>query len=656
MLSPRYLAGLSEELVEIYSQLETDILCDMARRLSRVGKITEMTEYQARTLVEAGLLKQNIARVLKSYDKRIVEELTAIFSDAMIKNVRADNRIFKEETGRTLSDSQTQVMLASIKKVHSDLSRLTLTTAETGNYQFIRIANRAYMNVASGAFNYNSAIKQATDELAKEGLHTRVTYSNQGKNPVTRSIEAAVRMNVLTGVNQTAAAVSLTNCDELECDLVEVTAHLGARPSHEAWQGKIYKLHGSTDKYPNFYEVCRYGEADGICGVNCRHSFYPYFEGQEKHYTQDDLDELSAQKVSYNGEEISRYKGEQKLRHIERNIRFYKKKAAIDEAAGLDNTKARVKIGEWQAKARDFTKQTGIMRDSPRERIGMKDGAKQPTALKPVERQNLTTPKTPQGMNGKAEVFTTATKNARLFVNMAINTQTMTAPQTTTITDGKRLEMALQKIKPKTDDISDIIKLQGFDGKPTVLSKDEFLKAVTDDTFIAQRTYTANTKQKLQGYVDMLRNGDFYVDCRVGGRAHGKGMYCAADFTKGKELRYIVEEMGHYQKIGMYQRGEQWTMTETIALHPSAKIIQESDVHQFYKDYLVETYWEEKKKGGTMTIKELKRLITQSESRDDGVLAAAMGFDAIRADKYSRGADYVIVLNRTKLILLGGAK
>lgn len=381
MLSPRYLAGLSEELVEIYSQLETDILCDMARRLSRVGKITEMTEYQARTLVEAGLLKQNIARVLKNYDKRIVEELTAIFSDAMIKNVRADNRIFKEETGRTLSDSQTQVMLASIKKVHSDLSRLTLTTAETGNYQFIRIANRAYMNVASGAFNYNSAIKQATDELAKEGLHTRVTYSNQGKKPVTRSIEAAVRMNVLTGVNQTAAAVSLTNCDELGCDLVEVTAHLGARPSHEAWQGKIYKLHGSTDKYPNFYEVCRYGEADGICGVNCRHSFYPYFEGQEKHYTQDDLDELSAQKVSYNGEEISRYEGEQKLRHIERNIRFYKKKAAIDEAAGLDNTKARLKIGEWQAKARDFTTQTGIMRDSPRERIGMKDGAKQPRGV-----------------------------------------------------------------------------------------------------------------------------------------------------------------------------------------------------------------------------------------------------------------------------------
>ncbi|MGP1459847.1 MAG: phage minor capsid protein, partial [Treponema sp.] len=355
MLSPQYLAGLSDELIELFSQLEADILSDMARRIARLGGITETTAFQARVLMEAGLLKHNIARVLKDYDARIVEELTAIFTDAMMKNARADNRIFQEETGRTLSDSQAQIVLASVKKVHSDLSRLTLTTAETSNAQFIRQANRAYMNVASGAFNYTQAIKQATDELAKEGLHTRVTYNNS--KPVTRSIEAAVRMNVLTGVNQTAAAVSLTNCEELGCDLVEVSAHVGARPEHEAWQGKIYKLHGSTDKYPNFYETCRYGEADGICGVNCRHSFYPYFEGQEKHYAKEDLDEWAKEKVTYNEKEMTRYEGEQQLRKIERNIRFYKKKAAIEEAAKLDNTAARQKIGEWQAKARDFSKQ-----------------------------------------------------------------------------------------------------------------------------------------------------------------------------------------------------------------------------------------------------------------------------------------------------------
>ena len=47
MLSPRYLEGISDELVEIYAQLEADILQDMARRIARLGKITDATRGQA---------------------------------------------------------------------------------------------------------------------------------------------------------------------------------------------------------------------------------------------------------------------------------------------------------------------------------------------------------------------------------------------------------------------------------------------------------------------------------------------------------------------------------------------------------------------------------------------------------------------------------
>lgn len=665
MLSPRYLDGLSDEIIEIYSQLETDILQDMARRIARLGKITDTTRWQAQMLAEAGGLQEHIRKTLKKYDAKTVRAVTAVYKEALEKNAANDNRIFAEALGRTISAPNAQAMLSTIQKCHSDLSRLTLTTAATSQQQFVREANRVYIMTQSGAFDYDTAMKDAADALSKQGLYV-VEYETQyrGKDgqmhPVKRSIESAVRMNILTSINQTAANQTLSNAEELGVEKFEVTAHIGARPEHEAWQGKIYTKE-------ELYSVCGLGEVDGLCGINCRHSFYPYFEGMEKHYTQDDLDEMASEKVAYtdkdgNKHEMTRYEAEQRERQIERNIRKYKRQALTEEAAGADNTQARRKLGEWQAAARDFTKQTGIQRDSAREYIGT--GGKQPTALKPVVKQNLTTASattapaqtTTPAMNGKAEVFLTATKNAASFVNKATSTQTMTPIQTASIAEGKRLEMALQSIKPKVDDIKDIVKLQGFDGKPTVLSKDDFLKAVKDDTFIAQRTYTADTRQKLADYVDMLRNGEFYVDCRVGGKAHGKGMYCAADFTKGKKLQYIVDEMGHYQEIGMYQRGEQWTMTETIALHPSAKIIQECDVRQFYKDYLVETYWESKKNGGTMTTKELKRLITQSESRDVGVLAASMGFDAIRADKVYRGADYVVVLNRTKLILLGGAK
>jgi len=377
MLSPRYLDGLSDEIIEIYSQLETDILQDMARRLARIGKVTDATKWQAQMLTEAGGLKKNIGRILAKYDKAIVKQITDTVTDALEANARNDNRIFKAATGRTVSAPNAQQMLSTIQKCHSDLSRLTLTTAATTQTEFVQQANRVYMNVQSGAFDYDTAMKSAADELAKRGI-TAVQYENG--RPVTRTIESAVRMNILTSVNQTAANQTLNNCEELDCDLVETSAHIGARPEHEEWQGQIFSRSGNNKKYRPF-SVCELGSVTGICGINCKHSFYPYFEGMEEHYTQDDLDEMASEKVNFNGQEMTRYEGEQKLRGIERNIRRYKREALTQEAAGVDNTKARRKLGEWQAAARDFTKQTGIARDSAREYVGT--SGKQPSGILP---------------------------------------------------------------------------------------------------------------------------------------------------------------------------------------------------------------------------------------------------------------------------------
>lgn len=382
VLSPRYLEGLSDDIIEIYSQLETEILQDMARRIARLGRITEATRWQAQMLAEAGGLKKNIARILAKYDKAIIRQVTETFTEALETNARNDNRIFKAMTGRTVSAPNAQAMLSTIQKCHSDLSRLTLTTAATSQQQFVQQANRVYMDVQSGAFDYNTAMKSAADELSKRGI-TIVRYEN-GK-PIIRSIESAVRMNILTSINQTAANQTLSNAEELGVERFEVTAHVGSRPDHEAWQGKIY-----TRK--ELYSVCELGTATGLCGINCRHSFYPYFEGMEEHYTGEDLDEMASKTVTYNGEELSRYEGEQKLRGIERKIRQYKRQALTQEGMGADSTQARRKLGEWQAAARDFTKQTGIKRDSAREYVGTPTG-KQPRGIL----SNIKEGRTPKG-------------------------------------------------------------------------------------------------------------------------------------------------------------------------------------------------------------------------------------------------------------------
>lgn len=379
MLSPRYLDGLADELIETYSQLETDILQDMARRIAKLGKITDATKWQAQMLAEAGGLKKNVGRILSKYDKTVARQVKDAFTEALETSVKNDNRIFKAATGRTVSAPNAQQMLSTIQKCHSDLSRLTLTTAATTQTQFVQQANRVYMMAQSGAFDYDTAMESAADELAKRGI-TTVRYENG--RPVTRTIESAVRMNILTSINQTAANQTLSNAETLGVDRFEATAHIGARPEHEEWQGKIFTK-------SELHTICGLGTVTGLCGINCRHSFYPYFDGAAEHYTQDDLDEMAGEKVTYNGQEMTRYDGEQKLRGMERNIRRYKRQALTQEAAGVDNTKARRKIGEWQAAARDFTKQTGIQRDSAREYVGT--SGKQPLALKPVVKESLTT-------------------------------------------------------------------------------------------------------------------------------------------------------------------------------------------------------------------------------------------------------------------------
>lgn len=106
-------------------------------------------------------------------------------------------------------------------------------------------------------------------------------------------------------------------------------------------------------------------------------------------------------------------------------------------------------------------------------------------------------------------------------------------------------------------DIKSVMKAQGFDGLPKVVSKDEFDKAVKASNFIAQRTYAASDQETLDKYQDMLYNGEWYVECTEGGAQYGQGMYCAADY-EGNLSDGIKAEMKHYASIGKKRWPVNW--------------------------------------------------------------------------------------------------
>ena len=110
--------------------------------------------------------------------------------------------------------------------------------------------------------------------------------------------------------------------------------------------------------------------ANDIITHNCRHSFFPFFDGiSENAYSEADRESAANKTVTYQGQKIGLYDATQAQRAIERKIRYWKREAGALRAAGLDDSLEAAKVGRWQAEMRKFTDQTGLQRQRSRERV-----------------------------------------------------------------------------------------------------------------------------------------------------------------------------------------------------------------------------------------------------------------------------------------------
>lgn len=373
MLTEKNLASADKELSKLYKEIEARILCDIAKTLKAISATTDAQLYQAKILQELGAIRSRVNQYMKKYDKAIQKEVQAIFEKAMKDAMKNDVRAFGKAKG-AMSDNQKQLyenLQSQIESVQANsdianktfgaIKNLTQSIARGAQKEFIDVANRAFLETATGAFSHTEALKHATNELAEKGIRT-IEYQRGGKK-INRTIEGAIRENIITGINQASSEQTLRNAALLEVERFQVTSHFGSRPEHEVWQGKIFTKQ-------ELYEVCGLGTATGLCGINCRHSYYPYIEGMNGFYSDSDIEAMNEKTVHYKGEQLSQYEAEQKQRAIERSIRKYKTRAMVEASAGLDNTKARAMLGEKQNEMRAFIKETELPREASREHVG----------------------------------------------------------------------------------------------------------------------------------------------------------------------------------------------------------------------------------------------------------------------------------------------
>ena len=370
MLPPSTLDRMPDAFVELWQGVEDEILKDVARRISKTGTLTPTANWQLWRYQQTEALRSDVVTLLAKYSGKSDAAIRQLLLQAATEAMEREDAIYyhygMEPTPFEESAALNNLLDAGARQTAGTWKNLTATTANTVTGQFERTLDAAWAKVSTGAFDYKTAVKQAVDGLA-DGMKF-VTYPTGHQD----SIEVAARRAILTGVNQTAGKLQVARADEMGVEFFETTAHDGARPSHAEWQGRQFHRGGAVDykgkHYPDFEAATGYGTGAGLCGWNCRHTFFSIFPelGPAPAWTQADLEALNARNIEYNGKKYTRYEINQMQRARERNVRRWKKRYLAETAAGVDPTDSAVKLRQARQELAGFITATGGRADSAR--------------------------------------------------------------------------------------------------------------------------------------------------------------------------------------------------------------------------------------------------------------------------------------------------
>jgi len=339
-LSPVQIAAIAKGVVEVFARLEVDLRVTAAKHIVREG-------------VDAEAARRAIAATGGRYSR----EVERAIADAVVRSVQAanatDDVIYAAARNAGILGPLVPATDAAIVKAIIDAGILSAVNAgnltATGavlstQAAFTAALDRALIETLSGTVSQTQAIRTAVDEIAR--FTPTVRYVAASGRVIERSVYGAVRSAVTTAAHQTVGRVQFARADAMGVRHVEVSAHVGARPSHAEWQGQVYG-------YPEpFTSICGYGAVDGIYGVHCGHSAAPFLpEIMEP----TDYSEVLSRDAERD------YELSQRQRLCERNVREYAGRAEVYRAAGETDAARRYEglAAKWTGEARAVARQRG---------------------------------------------------------------------------------------------------------------------------------------------------------------------------------------------------------------------------------------------------------------------------------------------------------
>lgn len=341
MLGPDYIEHFTDAAQGAMDEYTLRLVCIYAALIGSIDFEGDSAYSQAAR--KAALATKDVQKAMNEEGRRAAREAAKAAAEAVAKSAEADLATLGTAMGALSKTMQWRLhnsARATAAGVQDVVSRDNLKMPANVQRAYLEVVAQAVARVNSGMAGYEQATREAVLKLARRGVSVVDYKSGAWAQP-----DVAMRRHIRTQAVQAGSRNTLELLEETGHDLVQTSSHGGARESHAKWQGRVFSLSGKSKKYPPFYRETGYGSVDGLCGANCKHDFGIYVEGQPLRYERD----------PDGGDEKreERYQAEQKQRELERGIRATKREAVALKAAGLDDTKERVRLGKLQKRQRE---------------------------------------------------------------------------------------------------------------------------------------------------------------------------------------------------------------------------------------------------------------------------------------------------------------
>ncbi len=344
--------NLAAAITDIYSEVETALICHIARQLAANPDtlINSSSEWRLQMLARMGRLNKDTAKIISSKVGKVPDKVESVINTAIAKVLKENNleitdklsenihNALKNYDRQAVIDKYNQVNTVMQykakqiykKSVNSVADRFERMMQERlpNSQEYLDILNKQAMAVTLGETSRTQAVRETIREMSAKGIPAFVDKSGREWSP-----EAYVNMDIRNTVKNTAIAAEFASMDELGQDIVLFSSHSGARPKCAPHQGKLYSRSGKSgtikDARGKEYTYTplsdtSFGEPDGIIGINCGHRMRGVSSGtfinREEQYSEDECSE--------------EYKKVCKQRQMERKIRADKRTKEALEAAG----------------------------------------------------------------------------------------------------------------------------------------------------------------------------------------------------------------------------------------------------------------------------------------------------------------------------------